>query len=383
MRSSFVTIPVSRRRWGKANKNATRSVARNPLEIGERMITEEAVLNALRKVNDPELHRDLVSLGMVKEIKVDGGAVAVTVELTTPACPMREQIESETSAAIKALAGVNAVTINLTASVRKPPAGRQPIPGVKHILAVGSGKGGVGKSTVTVNLAVALAEAGASVGLLDSDIYGPSIPIMMGVHHQPEVVGKRMIPPVSHGVKLMSLGFLLPDDTSPVVWRGPMVGKAVSQMLMEVDWGELDYILADLPPGTGDASLTLAQAIPLSGAVIVMTPQEVAVQIATKTLNMFRTLKVPILGIIENMSYLLCPHCEQSVELFGHGGGRKASQRLEVPFLGEIPLDPELRRGGDVGRPILIEKPDSPVAAIFRQVAGNLAGRVSVEALIG
>ncbi|MCZ6478894.1 MAG: Mrp/NBP35 family ATP-binding protein [candidate division NC10 bacterium] len=347
------------------------------------MITEEAVLNALRKVNDPELHRDLVSLGMVKEIKVDGGAVAVTVELTTPACPMREQVEEETKAAIKTLPGVGEVTVNLTASVRKPPAGREPIPGVKHILAVGSGKGGVGKSTVTVNLAVALAEAGASVGLLDSDIYGPSIPIMMGVHRQPEVVGKRMIPPVSHGVKLMSLGFLLPDDTSPVVWRGPMVGKAVSQMLMEVDWGELDYILADLPPGTGDASLTLAQAIPLSGAVIVMTPQEVAVQIATKTLNMFRTLKVPILGIIENMSYLLCPHCEQSVELFGHGGGRKASQRLEVPFLGEIPLDPELRRGGDVGRPILIEKPDSPVAAIFRRVAGNLAGRVSVEALIG
>ncbi len=347
------------------------------------MITEEAILGVLRKVNDPELHRDLVSLGMVKEIKVEGGSVAVTVELTTPACPLREQIESETKAAIKTLPGVGEVTVNLTASVRKPPAGREPIPGVKHILAVGSGKGGVGKSTVTVNLAVALAEAGASVGLLDSDIYGPSIPIMMGVHRQPEMVGKRMIPPVSHGVKLMSLGFLLPDDTSPVVWRGPMVGKAVSQMLMEVDWGELDYILADLPPGTGDASLTLAQAIPLSGAVIVMTPQEVAVQIATKTLNMFRTLKVPILGIIENMSYLLCPHCEQSVELFGHGGGRKASQRLEVPFLGEIPLDPELRRGGDVGRPILIEKPDSPVAAIFRQVAGNLAGRVSVEALIG
>ena len=347
------------------------------------MITEEAVLNALRKVNDPELHRDLVSLGMVKEIKVDGGAVAVTVELTTPACPMREQVEEETKAAIKTLPGVGEVTVNLTASVRKPPAGREPIPGVKHIVAIGSGKGGVGKSTVTANLAVALAETGAAVGLLDSDIYGPSIPIMMGVHQQPDVVGKRMIPPVSHGVKLMSLGFLLPDDSSPVVWRGPMVGKAVSQMLMEVDWGELDYILADLPPGTGDASLTLAQAIPLSGAVIVMTPQEVAVRIAIKTLNMFRTLKVPILGIIENMSYLLCPHCEQSVELFGHGGGRKASQRLEVPFLGEIPLDPELRRGGDVGRPILIEKPDSPVAAIFRQVAGNLAGRVSVEALIG
>ncbi len=347
------------------------------------MITEDAVLGALRKVNDPELHRDLVSLGMVKEVKVDGGLVNVTVELTTPACPLREQVEADTRAAVQALPGVEAVTVNLTASVRKPAAGREAVAGVKHIVAVGSGKGGVGKSTVTVNLAVALAEAGAAVGLLDSDIYGPSIPMMMGVHRQPDVVGKRMIPPVSHGVKLMSLGFLLPDHSAPVVWRGPMVAQAVKQMLMEVDWGELDYLLADLPPGTGDASLTLAQAIPLSGAVIVMTPQEVAIQIATKTLNMFRTLKVPILGIIENMSYLLCPHCEAPVELFGHGGGRKASQRLEVPFLGEIPLDTALRQGGDVGRPILVEQPDSPVAAIFRQVAGNLAGRISVEALMG
>ncbi|MFQ5961501.1 MAG: Mrp/NBP35 family ATP-binding protein [Candidatus Methylomirabilales bacterium] len=345
------------------------------------MVTEDAVLNALRKVNDPELHRDLVSLGMVKEIQVRGGAVAVTVELTTPACPMRERVEEETRAAIQALPAVDEVTVTLTASVRKHPAGHQPIPGVKHIVAIGSGKGGVGKSTVTANLAVALAEAGAAVGLLDSDIYGPSIPLMMGVHRQPDVVNQRMVPPVSHGVKLMSLGFLLPDHTAPVVWRGPMVAQAVKQMLMEVDWGELDYLLADLPPGTGDASLTLAQAIPLSGAVVVMTPQEVAIQIATKTLNMFQTLRVPILGIIENMSYLRCPHCDQPVELFGHGGGRKASERLEVPFLGEIPLDPALRRGGDVGRPILIEQPDSPVAAVFRQVAANLAGRISVEAL--
>ncbi|MFQ5846832.1 MAG: Mrp/NBP35 family ATP-binding protein [Candidatus Methylomirabilales bacterium] len=345
------------------------------------MLTEDTVLAALRTVQDPELHRDLVTLGMVKQIHVDGGAVAVTVELTTPACPMRAQLEEETRAALQALPGVTAVTVTLTASVRTAPSGPQPVPGVKHILAIGSGKGGVGKSTVTVNLAVALAEAGAQVGLLDADIYGPSIPIMMGVHRQPEVVGNRMIPPQSHGVKCMSLGFLLPDHAAPVVWRGPMVAQAVKQMLMEVEWGELDYLLADLPPGTGDAALTLAQAIPLSGAVIVMTPQVVAVQIATKTLNMFRTLKVPILGIIENMSYLLCPHCTQPVELFGHGGGRKASERLEAPFLGEIPLDPALRRGGDVGRPILIEQPTSPVAAVFRQVAGNLAGRVSVEAL--
>ncbi|MGH7424307.1 MAG: P-loop NTPase, partial [Candidatus Methylomirabilales bacterium] len=199
------------------------------------MVTEEVVLNALRKVKDPELHRDLVSLGMVKEIKVDGAAVTVTVELTTPACPMRAQVEEETKAAIQGLPGVGEVTLHLTASVRKAPAGRQPIPGVKHIVAIGSGKGGVGKSTVTVNLAVALAEAGTTVGILDSDIYGPSIPMMMGVHRQPEVVGKRMIPPVSHGVKLMSLGFLLPDHSSPVVWRGPMVAQAVKQMLMEVE----------------------------------------------------------------------------------------------------------------------------------------------------
>jgi ATP-binding protein involved in chromosome partitioning len=345
------------------------------------MLTEEVVLNALRKVKDPELHRDLVSLGMVKAITVDGPAVTVTVELTTPACPMRAQVEEETKAAIQGLPGVGEVTLNLTASVRKAPAGRQPIPGVKHIVAVGSGKGGVGKSTVTANLAVALAEAGTAVGILDADIYGPSIPMMMGVHRQPQVVGKRLIPPVSHGVKLMSLGFLLPDHSSPVVWRGPMVAQAVRQMLMEVEWGDLDYLLADLPPGTGDASLTLAQAIPLTGAVVVMTPQEVAIQIATKTLNMFRTLKVPILGIIENMSYLRCPHCAKPVELFGHGGGRKASERLEVPFLGEIPLDPELRHGGDVGRPILIEDPTSAVADVFRLVARNLAGRISVEAL--
>jgi ATP-binding protein involved in chromosome partitioning len=305
----------------------------------------------------------------------------MTLELTTPACPLRAQIEEETKAAVKKIPGVEEISINMTANVRKAPAGRQAVPGVKHIVAIGSGKGGVGKSTVTVNLAVALVQAGAKVGLLDSDIYGPSIPMMMGVHRQPEVVNQRMIPPMSHGVKLMSLGFLLPDHTAPVVWRGPMVAQAVKQMLMEVEWGELDYLLADLPPGTGDAALTLAQSIPLSGGVIVMTPQDVAIQIATKTLNMFRTLKVPILGIIENMSYLLCPHCEKPVEIFGHGGGRKACQRLEVPFLGEIPLDIDLRIGADVGRPILIKRPDSPLADVFRRVAANLAGRISVEAL--
>ncbi len=344
------------------------------------MVTEEVVLNALRKVKDPELHRDLVSLGMVKEIKVDGAAVTVTVELTTPACPMRAQVEEETKAAIQGLPGVGEVTVNLTASVRKPPAGRQPIPGVKHIVAVGSGKGGVGKSTVSVNLAVALAEAGTTVGLLDSDIYGPSIPMMMGVHRQPEVVGRRMIPPVSHGVKLMSLGFLLPDHSSPVVWRGPMVHGVVTQFLGQVDWGELDYLIVDLPPGTGDVPLTLAQLIPMTGSVVICTPQDVALIDARRAVKMYEQLNVPCLGIIENMSYYLCPKCGHRDELFDHGGAKSAANDLGVPFLGEIPLNAGIRIFGDRGAPekIFTDTADYVSEAIERVVA-NTAGQISIR----
>ncbi len=254
------------------------------------------------------------------------------------------------------------------------------IPGVRHPIAIASGKGGVGKSTVAVNLAVALGATGAKVGLLDADIYGPSIPTMMGVRGAPQGHGEQIEPLDGFGIKLMSLGFLLPDN-SPVIWRGPMVAGAIQQFLRDVAWGDLDYLLIDLPPGTGDAQLTLAQTIPLTGVVIVMTPQDVAMQIASKALGMFRQLKVKVLGIIENMSYFICPHCHQSTEIFSRGGGRKASERLGVPFLGEIPLDVELRVGGDQGQPILTRSPNSPTAQIYRKLAEALAERVRVETL--
>jgi len=254
------------------------------------------------------------------------------------------------------------------------------IPGVKHPIAIASGKGGVGKSTVSVNLAVALGETGARVGLLDADIYGPSIPIMMGVRGTPQGDGQKIEPLEGFGIKLMSLGFLLPDN-SPVIWRGPMVAGAIQQFLREVEWGDLDYLLIDLPPGTGDAQLTLAQTIPLTGVVIVMTPQDVAMQIASKALGMFRQLKVKVLGIIENMSYFNCPHCHESTEIFSRGGGKRAAERLGVSFLGEIPLDPELRVGGDLGQPIILRAPASPTAEIYRRLAGALVERVRVESL--
>lgn len=254
------------------------------------------------------------------------------------------------------------------------------IQGVKYPIAIASGKGGVGKSTVAVNLAVALGQAGARVGVLDADIYGPSIPIMTGVHDAPQGNGQKIEPLEAFGVKLMSLGFLMPDN-SPIIWRGPMVAGAIQQFLREVEWGDLDYLLIDLPPGTGDAQLTLAQTIPLTGVVIVMTPQDVAMQIASKALGMFRQLKVKVLGIIENMSYFICPHCQGSTEIFSRGGGKRASERLGVPFLGEIPLDLELRVGGDLGGPILIRAPESRTAQIYRKLAEALAERVRVETL--
>lgn len=347
------------------------------------MPNEAEILKALSRVNDPELHRDIVSLGMVRDLKVDGSRVSLTVVLTTPACPLKAEIEEDVRRAVKTVPGVGDIEVTFGANVAASRAGlgQVGLPGVKHAVAIASGKGGVGKSTVSVNVAVALAETGAKVGLLDADIYGPSMPLMLGVRGHPDVRNNRLLPHEAYGVKVMSAGFLIQEQAAPIVWRGPMVSQAIRQLLTDVEWGDLDYLLIDLPPGTGDAQLTLCQSVPLTGGVIVMTPQDVATKVAGKALVMLRHLKVPILGIIENMSFIVCPHCLKQSEVFGHGGGRAAAQKLEVPFLGEIPLDIEVCQGSDHGRPILVHNPRSATAEIFRRVAANMAGRISVEIL--
>jgi len=344
-------------------------------------VTEAAVMAALGTVQEPELGGDLVSRKMIKEIKITGGTVAVTVELTTPACPLKDQIEDEVRAAVLEVRGVKEVAVEFTSNV-KPRAGmfdKAGIPGVAHVIAVASGKGGVGKSTVAVNLAIALAQDGARVGLLDADIYGPSAPLMTGATGQPHPVDGKLEPLEAHGLKVISVGFMVAPD-QPIIWRGPMVSSLLRQFLYEVRWGELDYLVIDLPPGTGDIQLTLAQAIPLSGAVIVTTPQDVALADVVRGVEMFRKLDVPILGIIENMSFFCCPNCGTRSEIFSHGGGDRTSKRMDVPFLGEIPLSARIREGGDLGQPAVTSDEPESYAAAFREVARNLAGRVSVEA---
>jgi ATP-binding protein involved in chromosome partitioning len=342
------------------------------------MVTEQAVIQALSTVQDPEIHRDLVSLNMVRDIRVEGANVSVEVVLTTPACPLRTQIERECRDALGRIPGVGRIDIRMGAKVAaaRPTAGPGGIPGVKNIIAVASGKGGVGKSTVSVNLAVALAEAGASVGLLDADVYGPSIPLMMGIHRMPEMTDEqRIIPLEAHGVKLMSLGFVLPTASTPVIWRGPMITKTLNQFLRQVNWEELDYLLIDLPPRTGDAQLTLSQTLTMSSVVIVMTPQDVAMTIASRVLVMFRNMKVPILGIVENMSYFTAPNGDR-IEIFGHGGGRKEAERIKTPFLGEVPIFTEIREGGDRGVPIVVSSPDKPAGQAFLKVAEALRAKL-------
>ena len=340
-------------------------------------LSREEVLHALSKVQDPELHRDLVSLGMVENVEIDGSRVSFTITLTTPACPLRTQIEEDARAAVMALPGVK--TIDIKWSSRVPTGIRQKaaIPGVKNVIAVGSGKGGVGKSTVSVSISLALAATGAKVGLLDADIWGPNIPQMMGVQIPPSQNGQKLVPGLSRGVKMMSMAFFVTTEQA-VIWRGPMVGKMVTQLLTDVEWGELDYLIVDLPPGTGDASLSLAQAIPLAGLVVVTTPQDVALSDASKAIGLFKQLDVPILGVVENMSYFICSHCDERTDIFGHGGALRLAQEASVPLLGEIPLDPAVRAGGDIGEPVVSEDPDSKVTAAFRDIAGKLAARVSV-----
>lgn len=344
---------------------------------GSQMITEQNVLEALSHVQEPELHRDLVTLKMVKDVKVLGDAVNFTIVLTTPACPLRGQIESESKAAVAAL-GAKQINIKWDANVPSDAriTGKLNIP-VRSTIAVASGKGGVGKSTVAVNLAIALAQAGASVGLMDADIYGPNIPIMMGVSGQPQARGEKIIPLEAHGVKLMSMGFLVPPEQA-VIWRGPMLHSAIRQFLTDVDWGPLDYLVIDLPPGTGDAQLTLVQSVPLTGGVVVATPQDVALADVVRGVMMFRKLEVPVLGVVENMSYFLCPHCGERTDIFAHGGAHKMAQKYETPFLGEIPLDVAIRVGGDSGIPVTVSQPDSPHALAFRRFAEKVAAAVSV-----
>lgn len=347
-----------------------------------------AVLDVLRPVQDPELQKSLVELNMIRNVTVAEGAVRFTLVLTTPACPLREFIVEDCEKAVKTLPGVASVEVDVTAEIPQQPSlpDRQGIPGVKNILAVSSGKGGVGKSTIAVNVAVALAQMGAKVGLIDADIYGPNVPTMLGLEGAGMTVrqgtqGEELEPAFNHGIKMVSMGFLI-DRDQPVIWRGPMLNGVIRQFLYQVQWGELDYLVVDLPPGTGDAQLTLAQAVPMAGAVIVTTPQAVAVSDARRGLRMFQQLQIPVLGIVENMSYFIPPdRPDMTYDIFGSGGGKRTAEELGVPLLGSVPLEMTVRSGGDEGIPIVVQHPTSASAQALHTIAQTIAARISVAAL--
>jgi ATP-binding protein involved in chromosome partitioning len=343
--------------------------------------SEAAVLDALRAVREPELPGDIVARDMVRDLVIEDGRVALTIELTTPACPLKDEIEADVRNALAPL-GIQTVDLTWGAAVRRatPRQEAQLVPGVKNVIAVGSGKGGVGKSTVSVNLAVALAKSGATVGLLDADITGPNIPQMLGVSGQPTASPDNKITPLErHGVKVISIQFFVPEG-QPIVWRGPLVGGAIQQFLRDVDWGELDYLVVDLPPGTSDAQLTLAQAVPISGAVLVSTPQDVALSDVEKAYAMFQRVGVPIIGIVENMSAFVCPHCGEATEIFGRGGCEAFAKRHGIEFLGQVPLDVTVRQGGDVGVPAVAQREPGPAATALDALAHIVAARMSVRA---
>jgi ATP-binding protein involved in chromosome partitioning len=346
------------------------------------MVTETDIKNALTAVKYPGYSRDIVSFGLIKEISASNGAISVAMQLTTNNPEAAQQIKTESERVLKSLPGVNAVHIEVrpqpgaqTGGAQSPWSQQNKVPGIRHVVAVASGKGGVGKSTTSVNLACSLQYLGARVGLLDCDIYGPSIPLMMGVHERPTLSDEeKMIPPSNYGVKLMSIGFLIEGD-QPVIWRGPMIMKTIQQFITSVDWGEIDYLLVDLPPGTGDAQLSLCQTVPLDGGVIVTTPQEASLGVVRKGIAMFEKVNVPILGIVENMSYFTTPSGDR-VEIFGHGGGRAEAQRQGIPFLGEVPIYTEIREGGDSGKPVVVAIPDKPAGQAFINIADQLRQRL-------
>jgi ATP-binding protein involved in chromosome partitioning len=345
------------------------------------MVSVDQVLSSLRNVVDPELHRDIISMGMVKDLTINDGKVSFNLELTTPACPFNSDIEQDVRNAIANL-GIKELDLRVTARVMEGRAisADELLPGVKNILAIASGKGGVGKTTVAVNLAIALAKTGASVGLLDADIYGPSVPLMLGLKASPEVVNNKIQPPISAGVKVISMGFFYEQSQQAGIYRGPIVSGIVKQFLTDVNWGDLDYLIIDLPPGTGDAPLTIAQTIPITGILVVTTPQDVAMNVAVKAVGMFNKLNVPIVGVVENMSYLECPHCKEQTYIFGKGGGQRVSEQFNVPFIGEIPLHSQIMEGSDIGKPFTISEPNSMQSLAFSKIAKMTAGRISILA---
>jgi ATP-binding protein involved in chromosome partitioning len=344
-------------------------------------VEQAAVLEALKVVQDPDLHRDIVSLGFIKELKIDGGQVGFTIELTTPACPVKDQMRDQARAAVARVPGVSNVEVRMSARVREAVGDgtRQLPPGVKNIIAVGAGKGGVGKTTVAVNLAIALAKCGGKVGIIDADIYGPNVPIMLGLRAQLTTDGQKIVPAEKYDLQVISMGFLTQDD-APVIWRGPMLHGALQQFFREVRWVDLDYLVIDLPPGTGDVALSLSQTVPVAGAIVVTTPQQVSLADSRRAVAMYKKLNIPPLGIIENMSYFACPNCAHEADIFGHGGGEQLASDLKVPFLGRIPIYQPIREGSDAGVPLVIGEPESPAGRAFMSVAEQTAAQVSIAA---
>jgi len=341
----------------------------------------DAVLNALRVVVDPDLRKDIVSLGFVKDLTVAEGRASFTIELTTPACPVKDQMRDQATQAVRAL-GFADVQVQMSAKVRAAAAiesNRPPVAGVRNIIAVGAGKGGVGKTTVAVNLALSLARCGSRVGLLDGDVYGPNIPIMMGLNTQLGTDGNRIVPAEKYGLQVVSIGFLTSDD-APIIWRGPMLHQVVQQFVRDVAWKDLDYLIIDMPPGTGDIALSLSQTVPVAGAIVVTTPQRVSLADSRRAVRMYQKLNIPTLGIVENMSYYTCPNCHFETDLFGHGGGEALATDLEVPFLGRLPIYQPIREGSDSGVPLIVAEPTSPAAKSFLTVAERTAAQISIAA---
>ena len=349
------------------------------------MVTETSVLGALTTIKDPDLNRDIVSLGFVKNLRIDGGRVAFSIELTTPACPVKDQMRDQAHAVVSALPGVAAVDIEMTASVRavaSPEAGRAPVEGVKNIVAVGAGKGGVGKTTVAVNLAIALAKCGGRVGIIDGDIYGPNVPMMLGITTQLTTDGQKIIPAEKHGIQVISMGFMTSED-SPVIWRGPMLHGAIQQFFRDARWNDLDYLIVDMPPGTGDVALSLSQTVPVAGSIVVTTPQQVSIADSRRAIRMYQKLNIPTLGVIENMSHFVCPNCSHEADIFGHGGGQRMAENMSVPFLGRIPIYQPIREGSDQGTPLMLSEPDSPAAKAFMAAAERVAAEISIASYKG